>query len=87
MEYFVLYLSIVNAIGFVLMLVDKKKAISKQWRIPEKTLLGVAFIGGSLGCLLGMYTCRHKTRHIKFTLGIPVILVLQIAAIAFFLLK
>ena len=87
MEYFVLYLCIVNAIGFVLMLADKKKAIKKQWRIPEKTLLGIAFIGGSLGSLLGMYTCRHKTRHIQFTLGIPLMLVLQISAILFFLAK
>lgn len=87
MEYFVLYLCIVNALGFALMLADKKKAIKKQWRIPEKTLMGVALIGGSLGSWLGMYACRHKTQHIKFTLGLPVILILQTAAILFFLIK
>ncbi len=87
MEYFILYLCIVNALGFALMLADKKKAIKKQWRIPEKTLLGVALIGGSVGSLLGMYTFRHKTKHITFTLGVPVILVLQLAALTFFLQK
>lgn len=71
MEYFILYLCTVNALGFVLMLVDKKKAIKKQWRIPEKLLMNVAVWGGALGCLLGMYTFRHKTRHLKFTLGVP----------------
>lgn len=87
MEYFVLYLCIVNALGFALMLADKKKAIKKQWRIPEKTLMGVALIGGSLGSWLGMYACRHKTQHIQFALGLPVILILQIVAILFFLIK
>ncbi len=80
-----LYLSIINAVGFLLMLVDKYKAKKNLWRIPEATLMGVAAIGGSLGSLIGMYTVRHKTRHPKFTIGIPVILVLQ-AALAVFLL-
>lgn len=75
-----LYLLIVNAIGFLLMLVDKHKARKKLWRIPEDTLLLVAAIGGSLGSIAGMYTFRHKTKHLKFTLGIPAILILQIAA-------
>jgi len=80
-----LYLLIVNAIGFLLMLVDKWKARKKLWRIPESSLLLAAAIGGSIGSLAGMYTFRHKTRHLKFTLGIPVILLLQIAT-AFLLL-
>ena len=61
------------------MLADKLKAKRGAWRIPEATLLGVAAIGGSIGALAGMYTFRHKTRHIKFTLGIPLILIAQIA--------
>lgn len=72
-----LYLLIVNAAGFLLMLVDKLKAKKNRWRIPERTLMGAAFLGGSIGCLLGMYTFRHKTKHLKFTIGIPVILALQ----------
>lgn len=75
-----MYLLIVNAAAFVLMLVDKIKARRNLWRIPEATLMGAAAIGGSVGALLGMYTFRHKTRHPKFTVGIPVILALQTAA-------
>lgn len=76
------YLLIVNAAGFILMLVDKAKAKRNLWRIPEATLMGMAAIGGSIGSLVGMYTFRHKTKHPKFTIGIPAILVLQIAAAA-----
>lgn len=76
-----LYLLIVNAVSFLLMLVDKQKARGKLWRIPESTLLLTAAIGGSIGCLAGMYQFRHKTRHLKFTLGVPAILVAQIAAV------
>lgn len=83
MEYLLLYLLIINAIGFLLMLVDKWKAKNKRWRIPEATLMGVAAIGGSVGSLLGMHFFRHKTRHPKFTLGIPLILALQLAALAY----
>lgn len=78
MKYLLVYLLIINAAGFLLMLVDKYKARKNLWRIPEATLLGVAAIGGSVGALLGMYAIRHKTRHLKFTLGIPVLLALQI---------
>lgn len=73
-----LYLLTVNAIGFLLMLGDKRMAQKKLWRIPEATLLMAAIIGGSVGCLVGMYTFRHKTKHLKFTLGIPAILAAQI---------
>ena len=75
------YLLIVNAAGFILMLVDKIKAKRNLWRIPEATLFLVAAVGGSIGSLLGMYTFRHKTKHIKFTLGMPLILALQILAV------
>lgn len=73
----VLYLLIVNAAGFVLMLADKHKAKKNKWRVRESTLLGVAIIGGSIGVLAGMYTVRHKTRHKKFSIGVPVIIILQ----------
>ena len=77
---------IINAVGFLLMLADKRKAQKKLWRIPEATLLGIAVLGGSVGSLAGMYLVHHKTRHIKFTLGIPVILIIQ-SALLYFLLK
>ena len=73
-----IYLILVNAIAFLLMLIDKQKAKKKKWRIPEATLMGSAAIGGSIGALAGMYTFRHKTKHPKFTIGVPVILVLQL---------
>lgn len=76
-----IYLYIVNAAGFLLMLLDKLKAKKNLWRIPEATLFTVAAIGGSLGCILGMYTVRHKTKHPKFTIGMPVILAIQIMAV------
>ena len=76
-----LYLLIVNALAFLLMLADKRMAQKKLWRIPEATLLMSAAIGGSIGALTGMYTFRHKTKHLKFTLGVPAILIAQIAAV------
>lgn len=82
-----IYLLIINAIAFCLMLIDKYKARKNLWRIPEATLISTALLGGSIGALIGMYTVRHKTRHIKFTVGIPLILLTQIALAQFLLLK
>ncbi len=73
-----LYLILVNVIGFAIMHIDKAKARKNRWRIPERTLMGIAFIGGSVGTLLGMYSARHKTKHPKFTVGVPLILAVQI---------
>ena len=78
MRLLILYLLIMNAAGAVSMLMDKRKAKKKLWRIPETTLLGIAALGGSVGSLIGMYVFCHKTRHIKFTLGIPAILIAQL---------
>ena len=75
-----IYLCIVNAAGFMLMLLDKWKAKKNLWRIPEATLFTVAILGGSIGSLLGMYAVRHKTKHLTFTVGIPLILALQVMA-------
>lgn len=80
MKYFLTYLLIINAFSTLLMHEDKRRARKKLWRIPESTLMATAIAGGSVGALLGMYAFRHKTRHRKFTLGIPAILLLQIAA-------
>ena len=73
-----LYLAIINALGFVVMLVDKHRARKNLWRIPEARLMGIALLGGSVGVLTGMHLARHKTMHLKFTLGVPVILAVQI---------
>ena len=87
MELILIYLVTVNAAGFLLMMVDKYKAKKKLWRIPEKTLLGAALIGGSIGAYAGMQIFRHKTKHPKFYIGIPVILALQLIAAAYFLFR
>ena len=87
MKYFLLYLLLINEGAFVLMLADKQKARKNRWRIPERTLIGSALLGGSLGALLGMYTFRHKTKHLKFTLGVPAILIAQIALDVWIFLK
>lgn len=73
-----LYLLLINAAGFLLMLIDKWKAKKNRWRIPEATLFLVAAVGGSIGSLIGMYTVRHKTKHIKFVVGMPLILAAQV---------
>ena len=78
MDMFLLYILIINAVAFLLMLADKRKAKKNRWRIPEATLMGVAAIGGSLGAILGMRLFRHKTKHPKFSVGLPVILVIHI---------
>lgn len=78
MKYLLLYLLIINAVSFVLMLIDKQKAKKRKYRIPEATLIGSAVLGGSIGAWLGMQIFRHKTKHIKFTLGVPFILGMQI---------
>lgn len=77
MKYFLIYLLIINAVAFALMRIDKQKAKKDKYRIPESTLMGCAVIGGSIGAWLGMQVFRHKTRHKKFTLGIPFVMGIQ----------
>ena len=78
MKLLLIYLLLVNAAAFLLMLIDKQKAIHKRWRIPEKTLLLTAAAGGSVGAILGMKLFRHKTLHPQFSVGLPVMLALQV---------
>lgn len=87
MKYFLLYLLLINAAAFLLMLVDKLKAKKNRWRIPERTLFGSALLGGSVGAILGMYTFRHKTKHLSFSLGMPAILIAQVALAIWIFLK
>ena len=83
MKYLFIYLLIINAIGWLIMLIDKQKAKKGQWRISEATLMTVAAIGGSLGSLIGMYQFRHKTKHTKFVVGIPLMMFLHVALLMF----
>lgn len=73
------YLLLISLAGFLLMGIDKRRAKKKLWRIPEATLFLIALLGGSAGSILGMYLFRHKTRHWKFVIGMPLILLLQAA--------
>lgn len=74
---FLCYLVLINILGYALMYIDKRKAIKKRWRISEHNLILVSILGGSIGSLIGMYTFRHKTKHLKFKFGIPCIIVIQ----------
>jgi Predicted membrane protein len=73
------YFAAMNVIGLFLMGLDKHKAKKHLWRIPESTLFITAVIGGSVGCIIGMYVFRHKTRRWYFVYGMPAILAFQIA--------
>ena len=77
------YLLAVNIAGFAAMGIDKQRARKRAYRIPEATLFSIAVLGGSVGSIIGMYFFRHKTRHLKFVIGMPLILIIQIALIIF----
>ena len=83
----IIYLLIINLIGFLSMWIDKKKAKYGKWRIPENTLFLYAILGGTVGSLVGMYTFRHKTKKLKFVVGFPVILITEIAAVIFWIME
>jgi len=75
---FIIYLIIINLYGIFIMYQDKQKAINRKWRTTEAKLFGVALILGSIGILSGMYIFHHKTKHAKFVIGIPLILIIQL---------
>lgn len=86
MIYVILYLIIISVVAVAVTVIDKLKAIRGQWRIKERTLLIIAALGGSVAMLITMLIIRHKTRHAKFMLGLPLIIAAQ-AALAFFVLR
>ena len=73
-----LYVLIINMIGFLIMLVDKGKAKKKKRRIAEKTIWFVSLLGGAVGTTIGMYVFRHKTKHRAFRYGLPILLLLEV---------
>ncbi len=87
LKYVVIYLLAINIIGFLAMLIDKQKAKHGSWRIPEKTLFLLTFLGGGVGTISGMYLFRHKTKKLKFTIGFPVILFTEIALIIYWIVQ
>ena len=78
------YFLFINFLGFFIMLIDKQRAIHKEWRIPERTLLGISILGGAIGMLAGISSFKHKTKHKKFTIGVPFILFIQISLLIFY---
>ena len=86
MKYILIYLIIINAVSFLIMLVDKIKAKKHRRRISEMVLLGIAAAGGALGTIVSMEIFRHKTKHLKFTIGVPMILAVQILIAVFTLM-
>ena len=84
MQNVVIYLIIINIVGFLAMYIDKQKAKRGKWRIPENTLLIITVLGGGVGTIAGMYTFRHKTQKPKFTIGLPAILILEIIGALYF---
>ena len=84
LEAIVIYLAAINVITFIMFGADKARAVKGKWRISESALILAALLGGSTGALAGMRIFHHKTRHRKFTVGIPVILVLQIVLMALY---
>ncbi len=87
MKFWYLYLIVINIITYIVFAADKRRAIRGAWRIPESTLFGLSILGGSVGGMLAMRMCRHKTRHWSFKLGLPLILILQIAGYVLFQLR
>ena len=75
------YLVLMNLIGFMMMGIDKARAVKRLWRIPESTLFIIDILGGSLGSIFGMRVFHHKTRHWYFAYGMPAILLVQIAIV------
>lgn len=86
-SYFLYYILIINLYSIIVMYLDKEKSKKHKWRIPEKKLFLIALLFGSPGIYIGMKLFRHKTKHEKFTLGIPMIIILQIILIVYFYLS
>lgn len=83
----IIYLLLINLIAFLAMGIDKWKAKRGAWRIPEQTLLSLVLLGGGIGGIAGMYTFRHKTKKPRFFIGFPVILIMEIVALVYIIVK
>lgn len=84
MNALICYIVVINLVSFMMFGIDKYKARRGQWRISEATLLAVAAIGGSIGAWMGMKVWHHKTLHSKFRYGVPIMLLVHIALMAYF---
>ena len=80
------YLIIMNLFTLVAYVMDKQKAKKGKWRIPEKTLLLLTALGGSIGALIGVFGIRHKSKHVKFVIGVPVLFAIHVVLFVYFVL-
>lgn len=87
MKYFLYYFLFINLVGIFVMYSDKKKSKRGKWRTPENNIFAIAIAYGALGIFMGMRLFRHKTKHNKFVIGIPFILIVEIFIFFKFLYK
>ena len=80
----IIYLLVINVLGFLAMGLDKLKARKGRWRIPENTLFAFTILGGGIGTIAGMYVFHHKTKKMKFKVGMPLVLILEILIFVYF---
>ncbi|MDF2843170.1 MAG: putative rane protein [Herbinix sp.] len=78
---FLVYLLVISVVGFAMMGIDKRRAIKRQWRISERTLIITSFLGGGIGSFLGMFVFHHKTKHRKFIILLPISAIIVICFI------
>jgi uncharacterized membrane protein YsdA (DUF1294 family) len=83
-DFLIYYPIVINLIGLIIMKVDKQKAIKHQYRISEKTLWIIAIIGGAIGTTLGMNIFRHKTKHLSFKIGFPLLSIIEILLFVYY---
>lgn len=86
-KYIAIYLIVINLTGFIAMAIDKRRAKKGEWRIKEYTLMMITLLGGGIGTITGMYTFRHKTKKMKFVIGFPIILIIEIFVVIYLLIK
>ena len=86
-KYLLIYVLVINLLGFFAMGIDKFKAQKGYWRISEATLMTLCLLGGGIGTILGMYVFRHKTKKLKFSVGMPTILIFEIAVVIYLIVK
>lgn len=87
MKYFLIYLAIISVTAAIMTVSDKSRAQKHKRRIAEKTLFGTAVLGGSAAMYLTMLAVRHKTKHKRFMIGLPLIMIVQVIVIAFVIIR
>ena len=86
-KFIIIYFIVINLIGVAVMALDKYKAKKGYWRISENMLFLITLLGGGIGTVFGMYKFRHKTKKLKFTIGLPTILIVEILIILYLMVK